>query len=182
MTTQTASGSKLPQLKDKWQKRVHIRQMQEKDLPGLEWDGEFVHFRRLYQDAFQRYQRGMSVLWVADLAGVIIGQVFIQLNCDRLELADGFSKAYLYSFRVRPQFRRAGLGAQILDVVESDLKDRGFRFITLNVAKDNVDAQRLYRRHGYRIVAHEPGAWSYPDQDGVWRQVQEPAWRMEKEL
>jgi ribosomal protein S18 acetylase RimI-like enzyme len=183
MSTQTAQGTKRSQMVDQWQKRVRIRPLQEKDLPGLEWEGEYAHFRKLYQEAFQRYERGMSVLWVADLPGVgIIGQVFIQLACDRPELADGFSKAYLYSFRVRSQYRRAGLGSRIMDVVEADLSDRGFKIITLNVAKDNVDAQRLYRRRGYRIVAHEPGTWSYPDDKGVWRHVQEPAWRMEKEI
>ena len=77
--------------------------------PSLEWDGEYAHFRRVYQDAFNRSQRGLSVLWVAELPGSgVIGQVFIQLICDRPELADGTNRAYLYSFRVRPEYRSAG--------------------------------------------------------------------------
>ncbi len=149
----------------------------------MEWDGEYRHFRRVYAEAYQRQNRGYTVLWVAELPGAgLIGQVFIQLVCDRPELADGSERAYLYSFRVRDRFRSHGLGSLIMDVVEDDLRDRGFQYVTLNVARDNTRAQRLYLRRGYHVVAPEPGTWSYPDEKGVWHQVEEPAWRMEKVL
>jgi ribosomal protein S18 acetylase RimI-like enzyme len=169
--------------KPAWLARVQIRQMVEDDLPSLEWDGEFTHFRRVYADAFNRFQRGLSVLWVADLPGVgIIGQVFIQLICDRPELADGSNRAYLYSFRVRPEYRSAGLGTRIMQVVFDDLRRRGFRSLTLNVAKDNPRARNLYERNHFRIVAHEPGRWTFQDEKGAWQTVEEPAWRMERRL
>ena len=166
-----------------WLRTVVIRNLVSADLPGLEWEGEFTHFRRVYAEAYQRALRGLSVLWVADLPSKgIIGQVFIQLICDRLELADGQQRAYLYSFRIRPAYRNSGLGTSILQVVENDLRLREFKMVTLNVAKDNILAQKLYERCGYRIVAHEPGVWSFMDDCGVWHQVEEPAWRMEKYL
>ena len=166
-----------------WLRNVIIRNLVSADLPGLEWEGEFTHFRRVYAEAYQRALRGLSVLWVADLPSTgIIGQVFIQLICDRLELADGQQRAYLYSFRVRQAYRSSGLGSHILQAVENDLRLREFETITLNVAKDNIRAQKLYERCGYRIVAHEPGVWSFVDDCGDWHQVEEPAWRMEKYL
>ncbi len=166
-----------------WINQVIVRPVTEEDLPGMEWDGEYRHFRRVYAEAYQRMNRGYSVLWVADLPGTgLIGQVFIQLVCDRPELADGTERAYLYSFRVRSAFRSQGLGSRIMDVVEDDLRDRGFQYATLNVARDNPRAQRLYLRRGYRVVAPEAGIWSYPDEKGIWHQVEEPAWRMEKVL
>lgn len=166
-----------------WLDQVIIRQVTQADLPGMEWDGEYAHFRRVYAEAYQRMQRGYTVLWVADLPGTgLIGQVFIQLVCDRPELADGYERAYLYSFRVREAYRGQGLGTLIMDIVEDDLRQRGFQYVTLNVARDNPRAQQLYRRRGYTVVAPEPGIWSYPDEVGVWHQVEEPAWRMEKML
>ncbi|HMD89725.1 MAG TPA: GNAT family N-acetyltransferase [Anaerolineaceae bacterium] len=166
-----------------WLNTVVIRNLVSADLPGLEWEGEFTHFRRVYAEAYERALRGLSVLWVADLPSKgIIGQVFIQLICDRLELADGQQRAYLYSFRIRPAYRSSGLGTNILQVVENDLRLREFKMVTLNVAKDNIRAQKLYERCGYRIVAHEPGVWSFMDECGAWHQVEEPAWRMEKYL
>ncbi len=183
MATQTLQNRPGRDSATAWLLQVQIRHVTASDLPALEWGGEFAHFRRVYADAYQRMVDGKSLLWVADLPGTgIIGQVFIQLTCDREELADGIRRAYLYSFRIQPTYRRAGLGTRVMQVVEADLVMRGFEFVTLNVAKTNTDALRLYYRHGYRIVAPEPGVWNYPDQYGVWHRVEEPAWRMEKKL
>lgn len=166
-----------------WLSQVMIRPLERSDLPELEWDGEFTHFRRVYAEAYERMQAGLSVLWVAALPAVgVIGQVFIQLTCDRPELADGIHRAYLYSFRVQTAYRSGGLGTRMMQVVENDLRARRFTWITLNVARDNPRAMQLYQRRGYRIVAPEPGTWSYADHEGVWHSVVEPAWRMEKRL
>lgn len=167
----------------RWLDQVLVRPIRQADLPLLEWDGEYAHFRRIYAEAYQRMQRGLSILWLAELPGVgCIGQVFIQLVCDRPELADGSERAYLYSFRVRGEYRGCGLGTRMLAVVEADLRTRDFEILTLNVARDNPRAQRLYQRHGYQVVAPEPGVWSYQDPQGAWHRVEEPAWRMEKFL
>lgn len=167
----------------RWLDQVLVRPIQQTDLPLLEWDGEYAHFRGVYAEAYQRMQRGLSVLWMAELPEVgCIGQVFIQFVCDRPELADGIERAYLYSFRVRAEYRGRGVGTRMLAVVEDDLLTRGFQIVTLNVARSNPRAQRLYQRHGYQVVAPEAGVWSYQDAQGVFHRVEEPAWRMEKFL
>ncbi|MFN7035751.1 MAG: GNAT family N-acetyltransferase [Bellilinea sp.] len=170
-------------LRRDWLETVVIRHVRKEDLPALEWDGEFSHFRRVYAEAFERSQMGYSVMWVAELPEKgIIAQVFIQLICNRKELADGIKRAYLYSFRVHHDFRHQGLGSRMVHHVEKDLIQRSFQVLTLNVAKDNLDALRLYLRLGFRIVAAEPGIWSYVDDKGIRQIVEEPAWRMEKNL
>ena len=81
MTVQPAPNRTEFPLSSDWMARVVIRQMAPTDLAGLEWDGEFTHFRRVYADAYQRSISGSAVLWVADLPGEgIIGQVFLQLE------------------------------------------------------------------------------------------------------
>jgi len=166
-----------------WLAKTNFRHVTQADLLALEWEGAYTHFRRVYAQAYQRMQQGLSVLWLAELPGKgIIGQVFIQLECDRPALADGRMRAYMYSFRVRPEYRNTGLGSHMLKVVIDDLRQRGFSFLTLNVAKDNPLAQSFYERHNFKVVAHEPGVWSYPDENGIWQQVEEPACRMERKL
>lgn len=164
-----------------WVETIAIRKMQKNDLPALEWDGEYTRFRNVYQVEFERSQIGSSVLWVAEKPGTgVIGQLFVQLNAERQELANGFSRAYMYAFRIRPPYRRVGLGTRMIQVMEDDLLRRGFCQITLNVGKTNLSARRLYSRLGYRVVANESGRWSYKDEKGILRNVEEPAWRMEK--
>ena len=163
--------------------RVIYRILKEDDLLALEWEGEFRHFRRVYENAFDRMKSGKAVHWVADMTGIcIVGQIFVQLECDRPELANGKERAYFYSFRVRPQYRGFGIGSKLLGTVELDLRSRGVKFLTCNVGKENHNAQRFYSRHGYEIRAHEPGIWSYQDENGLWHDIVEPAWRMEKML
>lgn len=162
---------------------LQIRPVVRKDLPDLEWDGEYTHFRRMFQDAFHQAERGEAILWVVDLGGVgLIGQLFVQLDSHRTELADGHNRAYIHAFRVRSPYRGQGLGTRLLKYAEADLVQRGFRQACLNVGRDNPDAFRLYQRQGYRVVAAEPGIWSYIDHLGMRHEVHEPAWRMEKDL
>ncbi len=85
-----------------WLSLVQIRRLTKTDLPDLEWDGEYTRFRRLFADTYQSAVKGRAVLWVADLPPQgLIGQLFVQLNSARLELADGKTRAYIYVFRVR---------------------------------------------------------------------------------
>lgn len=166
-----------------WVQEVQIREAEFADLPAMEWEGEFKHFRNLYAEAYRRTKRKLSVIWLALLPQKgLIGQVFIQLNSERPEMADGKDRAYLYGFRIRPSYRGQGLGTRMMTHVEDDLRWRGFTRLTLNVAVDNLQAQNLYARLGYEVVAPEPGIWSYIDHLGRRRWVEEPAFRMEKHL
>ncbi|HWQ84749.1 MAG TPA: GNAT family N-acetyltransferase [Anaerolineales bacterium] len=173
----------LRPVRQDWLSQVTIRHLEAGDLPALEWDGEYTHFRRLFQDAYEYALQGRSILWVADLQGRgVIGQLFIQLFSGRRELADGNNRAYIYGFRIQPPYRRAGLGTRMMNVAEQELIARDFQYVTLNVGHNNPDAKRLYETHGYQVVASEPGRWSYLDHEGIRRDVDEPAWRMEKKL
>jgi ribosomal protein S18 acetylase RimI-like enzyme len=70
----------------------------------------------------------------------------------------------------------------MMQVIESDLRRRGYSCVTLNVGQENHAARRLYERLGYRVVGDDPGRWHYIDDKGRQQQVVEPAWRMEKQL
>lgn len=162
---------------------VLIRRATAHDLPALEWEGELVHFRRIFADAYRLMQAGEVRIWVADLPGVgVIGQLFVHLYVRSGVEKNDQSYAYIYGFRVQTAYRSMGIGSRLLRTAEADLARNGFRRVTLNVARDNPGALRLYQRFGYRIVAPDPGVWSYLDQNGVRVQVNEPAWRMEKEI
>jgi ribosomal protein S18 acetylase RimI-like enzyme len=173
----------FPIIRENHEETIKLRPLAENDLPAMEWEGEFKHFRNLFADLWQKVKKGVAKAWVFENdQGFMIGQVFLQLRSDRLELADGWNRAYLYSFRVRPAYQNLGIGSHMLALLEDYLIDQGYTRITLNVARTNLDAIRLYHRCGFKIVAEEPGIWSYPDDQGAWRTVEEPSWRMEKLL
>ena len=163
--------------------QVSIRQATKDDLPSLEWNGEYTHFRRLYADTFTLMQQTKAIIWIAELnGGGLIGQCFVSLMGNRPELADGTTRAYIYGFRIQPQFRNQGIGTSIMRTIEDDLKQRGFQQATLNVGQDNQAARRFYERLQYLVIGSDPGRWSYIDDKGKRRDVHEPAWRMIKDL
>lgn len=166
-----------------WSAQVTIRQAQETDLPAIEWEGAYREYRNVYADVFRRVECGLAVMWVAELAEWgLVGQVFVQFTSQDRNTADGRRRAYVHSFRVRPAWRGRGLGTRLMAVAEADLQARGFREVTLNVARDNQGALQLYQRLGYEVVRKVPGRWSYYDPDGVLRHVSEPGYRMMKRL
>lgn len=163
-----------------------LRALRPQDAPGLEWEGQYTHFRRLYQLAFERAAAGRSVLWGIEWQQPqpqLVAQVFVLLEAETdIRTADGRQRAFIHSFRVRPEHRNRGLGSRLLAHAEADLVARGFRWVTLNVAADNPDALRLYQRLGYQAVQAISGHWSFIDHEGVQRHLHEPGWRMQKEL
>ncbi|OGN98784.1 MAG: hypothetical protein A2Z71_00415 [Chloroflexi bacterium RBG_13_50_21] len=162
---------------------VSIRQAEKDDLAELEWNGEYKHFRRLYADTYTMAEHGGAVIWIAELNGSgLIGQCFVSLKRNIPELADGLVRAYVYGFRVKPEYRNHGIGTQIMTTIEDDLKKRGFQQITLNVGQNNQNARRFYERLGYIVIGADPGNWSYIDDQGRRIDMHEPAWRMVKDL
>lgn len=166
-----------------WFEQIRIRHLIRDDLPALEWEGEYAHFRHLFARTYQMARRGTAVLWVAiSPSNKMLGQVFVQLNGTRPERANGKTHGYIFSFRVKPDYRNNGLGRRLLQTAEQDLQRRNYGRATLNVAKENDRARIFYQRHGFKIIGEEEGRWSYKDHKNTTRFVHEPSWRMEKYL
>ena len=163
--------------------QIRVRPAVEADLKGMEWDGEYKHFRTLYAQHYANSRSGATLIWVAETEDLqIIGQLFLLLYAQDTDIADGARRAYLFSFRVRPEWRNQGLGSFMLDMAEEELISRGFSSIRLNVARTNPLARRLYERYGYRMIGPDHGVWRYQDENGRWLTVREPAWKMLKNL
>ena len=84
----------------------------------------------------------------------------------------GSHVARLYSIASKPEARGKGVGAALLDAVETAARQRRCRVVRLEVREDNAGAVRLYERLGYRLIGHYPHYY----QDGT------HAWRYEKSL
>jgi ribosomal protein S18 acetylase RimI-like enzyme len=156
--------------------------LEERDLPALEWDGEFRHYRAVFRANFEDMQRGQRLMLVAIHSSALVGQVFVQLDSADRQYADGRQRGYLYALRVRPAWRGQGIGRQLVATAEAHLLRRGYTTAVIAVAKANERARRLYLQIGYRVFAEDPGIWVFTDADGREQRVEEPAWLMEKWL
>ena len=161
---------------------VRIRHATNADLLALEWDGEYTHYRRMYQHAMQDSKRGNRVLLVAEVEGEVTGQIFIYFRPSWSRHFPKEQAGYLHSFRVKPQFRNQGIGTSLVRHAESILIEGAYDRSVISVAKTNQGAIRLYQHLGYSIFTEDPGQWSYVDQHGRIQQVVEPVHLMQKRL
>ncbi len=159
-----------------------IRPLTARDLPDLEWEGRYVHFRNLYLKTFNEYQQGVRMMLVAEHGGCIIGQIFILYGTIESDPFPDRYTAYLYSLRVRPEMRNKGVGRRLILEAEKDLIRRGFNRVLIAVAKVNDGALRLYERMGYSRIGEDPGVWSYTDHAGRLQRVNEPSFILDKLL
>ena len=175
-----------PWLRKPWQvidrTAVQIRHATDADLPALEWDGEYSHYRHMYEHAMEDAKRGNRVLLVAEVEGAVIGQIFLFFRPSWSRHFPNEQAGYLHSFRVKPQFRNMGIGTALVGQAESILIERGLHRSVISVAKTNHDAVRLYKNLGYSIFMEDPGQWSYVDQHGRVQKVEEPVHLLQKRL
>lgn len=73
--------------------------------------------------------------------------------------------AQLITLDVHPDFRRQGIGHELLQRIESAMKKKGLEKMILEVYTQNLDALSLYQAQGYRIFASIPDYYGQ-DQDG----------------
>lgn len=145
------------------------------DLPALEWDGEYSHYRTVYRQAMKEASRGARALLVAEVEGAVVGQIFIHFRSPFPIPGANGAVGYLYAFRVRPEQRGVGIGRALLREAEELLARVGARWVVIAVARDNHEARRLYERQGYTWLTDDPGEWSYTDERGIERYIREPA-------
>ncbi len=64
--------------------------------------------------------------------------------------------AHLITLDVHPDFRRQGIGSNLLKMLEKAVVKKGLKKMVLEVYTENLDALSLYQAHGYRILALLP--------------------------
>lgn len=67
---------------------------------------------------------------------------------------------------VEPSLRRHGVGTRLMDTFAQRCMERNFRTVSLEVRQGNRQAQRFYRRHGFRPVAVLPRYYN-DGEDGI---------------
>ncbi len=69
----------------------------------------------------------------------------------------GEDDAHLDLLAVAPEYRRTGIGRQLLEWLERCAVVAGIFTVALEVRAENEVAQRFYERLGYRVLAQLPG-------------------------
>lgn len=68
---------------------------------------------------------------------------------------------------VHPDYRRLGIGSDIVNALIREGIDRGLSIITLDVRESNIPARRLYEKKGFVQVGYRPKFYSHPTEAGL---------------
>ena len=71
-----------------------------------------------------------------------------------------------------PDFRRRGIGAELLEFLKEEAKERGIDSLYLEVRRSNNAARSLYEKSGFKVIGERKGFYKNPKEDAVlmaWR-------------
>ena len=138
---------------EKEQARVHIRWMIRRDMPEV-LQAEQLSFEYAWtEEDFLRCLRQRNCIgMVAEHGEKVVGFMIYELHKNKLQVLD---------FATHPEFRRMGVGHQMLQKLVGKLSSHRRTRITLHVRETNLSAQLFYRIQGFRAM--EVVCEHYPD-------------------
>ena len=99
---------------------------------------------------YNNISSGNAVFWTADNEGELIGELYVFLDLDDKDFADGKGKVYLCAYRIRNDYRGQGIGSQLIRTVLDDLKSSGYKCVTIGA--DDESHVKLYKHYGFSSV------------------------------
>jgi ribosomal-protein-alanine N-acetyltransferase len=125
--------------------RVHIRWMIRRDMPEV-LAAEDTSFEFPWsEDDFIRCLRQRNCIgMVAEHEERVVGFMIYELHKARI---------HVLNFAVAPQFRRKGVGSQMIAKLIGKLSTQRRSRIALEVRETNLDAQLFFRSNGFRAVS-----------------------------
>ncbi len=76
-------------------------------------------------------------------------------------------EAHITNIAVNPIFRRRGYGGRMLQYLEEQARQRGARYLTLEVRVSNEVAIKMYEKHGFYSVGVRPGYYTDTKEDAL---------------
>ena len=135
---------------------IDCGQAQEKDLPALvELLGQLFASEAEFSPDASKQERALKMI----LADAKVGRIFVARDGKTVvamasllytvSTAEGGRAALFEDLVVRPDYRKQGIGARLLEYVIEQARIEGVLRLTLLTDMQNEQAQALYRRLGF---------------------------------
>src|SRR4051812_39390158 len=128
----------------KAQVRVHIRWMIRRDMPEvLAIEHASFEFPWCEEEFLRVLRQRNCIGMVAEFGERVVGFMIYELHKSRLHVLD---------FATHPEFRRTGVGRQMLAKLAGKLSSHRRTKIALEVRETNLPAQFFYKSQNFRAV------------------------------
>ncbi len=122
-----------------------IRRMTLEDVPAVH-EIDLLSFSLPWPERSFRFELTENPItrgWVAEVDGKIIAMLVLWFIID---------EAHIATIAVHPNFRRQGIGEQILLHALRDVQDEGAQRAFLEVRAGNLAAQAMYKKYGFEVT------------------------------
>jgi [ribosomal protein S18]-alanine N-acetyltransferase len=135
----------IVQIDEKQEVRVHIRWMIRRDMPEiLATEREGFEFPWLEDDFIRCLRQRNCIGMVAEHEDRVVGFMIYELQKCRI---------HVLNFAVAGEFRRRGVGSQMIAKLAAKLSAQRRNRIMLSVRETNLAAQLFFRENGFRAVS-----------------------------
>ena len=125
--------------------RVHIRWMIRRDMPEvLDIESQSFEFPWLDEDFIRCLRQRNCIGMVAEHEDRVVGFMIYELHKTRI---------HVLNFAVSPDYRRRGVGCQMVAKLNAKLSSQRRSRIALEVRETNLAAQLFFRENGFRAVS-----------------------------
>lgn len=100
----------------------------------------------------------LSLWLIAEADGVVVGYVGSQTVLDSSDMMN---------LAVSQDFRRQGIGEQLVNSLTEALAEKGVKTLLLEVRISNEPAKQLYQKLGFEIVGKRPRYYEKPREDAL---------------
>lgn len=133
------------QIHGKEKLRVHIRWMIRRDMGEvLQIEKGSFEFPWFEEDFVRCLRQRNCIGMVAEHGERVVGFMIYELHKTRL---------HVLNFAVAPEYRRTGVGQQMIDKLVSKLSSQRRTRISLEVRETNLPAQLFFKENGFRATA-----------------------------
>ncbi|MBS0265576.1 MAG: ribosomal protein S18-alanine N-acetyltransferase [Planctomycetes bacterium] len=123
---------------------VQIRWMIRRDMPDvLKIENASFEFNWTEEDFLSCLRQRNCIGMVAEHENRVVGFMIYELHKTRL---------HILNFAVSPEFRRLGVGAQMIEKLINKLSQQRRQEIVLEVRETNLSAQLFYQNQGFRAT------------------------------
>ena len=100
----------------------------------------------------ERVKNGSTIIYIGLLDNNIISQCSATIDPSLVDNSDGLvddKTAYLHAFNTKEEYQNKGYFSKLFRFMIDDLKNRGYKKVTLGVDKNNKKNKDIYTKYGF---------------------------------
>lgn len=143
------------------------RKASSNDLIRL-WNGRFAAYQEKY---IRQIQSGIHEMWILEEKETshLIGELHVIWDKpDAPYEANGVDQAYLFAFRIQPEYQGRHLGSLLMHRVLERIKEKGFYYATIGVDPTETHLVTMYNNWGFNtLIQSNSFEETFVDENGL---------------